>query len=87
MLLLYVALVLGALVISGVAVGLVRNRRDPVPPGATDLDVAKIARTGDTTRAIRWYRTIHSTGLRVSKEAVEQFARVEWSDENDNRRG
>jgi ribosomal protein L7/L12 len=75
--LLYVTLVLGATLIVSVMVGVLRNRKDPVPPEATDQDVARIARTGDSARAIRWYRSLHGTGLRASKEAVERLAHTD----------
>lgn len=69
------------LVVLGVAVAVAiarwNGRRDPLPEKLTDDDIASAARSGDTTRALRWYRSVHGGGLKAAKEAVGKLARKE----------
>jgi hypothetical protein len=71
-------LIVGGAFVAAVAVAvgyaLHQRRVDPMPPGASDRDIARIARDGDGLRAIRWYRTVHGGGIKEAKEAVERMA-------------
>jgi hypothetical protein len=81
MTLVYLILGLAALAVVGVFVSRLYFRNETLLPN--DEQIARAARTGDWTSAIRSYRALHGVGLRAAREQVEMLARSD-SGEDEN---
>ena len=44
-----------------------------MPANVTDEDIRKLALQGQKIEAIKWYRALHSVGLKEAKDAVEKM--------------
>ena len=57
----------------GVVITLIAKQSSlPDPPeDVTDEDIRKVAKMGQKIQAIKWYRSLHSVGLKEAKDAVE----------------
>jgi hypothetical protein len=43
------------------------------PDNFTDEDILCVAKEGKKIQAIKWYRSLHNTGLKEAKEVVEEM--------------